>query len=168
MKKSDFENFIRKIVSEEVRKQLPSVISEAFQSMVNEKPIIEPQLKKPSIQKGATTPKPFKQYTKNPILNQILNETTNDLKARDHMSGPSVGLLESMDKIMANDDAVVTGDMRELMSESVGSPTSVLDVKQHLPEPVKNALTRDYRKFMKAVDSKKKGGISNPSVAGLG
>ena len=74
-------------------------------------------------------------------------------------------LLGDMDKIGIKDDSVITGGVKELLNES--TPTSVLDIKQALPEPVKNALTKDYRKFMKVVDAKKRGGISNPMIAGI-
>jgi len=33
------------------------------------------------------SPKPMRQYTKNPVINQILNETTPDLRARERMVG---------------------------------------------------------------------------------
>lgn len=173
MKKTDFENLVRGIVAEEVKKQLPKAISEVFYKVLNENQEtisedIEPEYIKPEPKKSQPV-RQYKQYTKNPVLNQILNETTGDLKARKRFNSPAVGLAEDMGKIGVSDNSVITGGVKELLAEATatGATPSVMDVKQALPDPIKKALNRDYRKFMKAVDAKKNGGVSNPMIAGI-
>jgi len=107
---------IEHLVAREVRKQLPKIISEVFQNGLNKPVLTETQSVKnieepikenveqnelktslkelfsgvtPSIPSndGASIQKVQKQYTKNPILNQILNETSGDLKQRERMHG---------------------------------------------------------------------------------
>ena len=107
---------IEHIVAKEVRKQLPTIIAETFQKMmgksvvmeekqpiqhINEEiePVVEDPLDfKASLRElfsGTPVMKPsnqveqkqFRQYTKNPVLNQILNETTSDLRQREGLVG---------------------------------------------------------------------------------
>jgi hypothetical protein len=120
MKKSELTQLtqiIEHLVAREVRKQLPTVISEVFQNMMGNKPVIneakeptpapvkepEPEDFKASLKElfagvtptGIHVPEPNveqpvrqpRQFTKNPILNQILNETTGDLRQREGMVG---------------------------------------------------------------------------------
>ena len=108
---------IEHLVAKEVRKQLPSIIAETFQNMMGKtivteqrQPIqevaevaeeAEPQNFRTSLKEmfaGATPTKapqakttpsapPLRQFTKNPVLNQILNETTPDLRNRERLVG---------------------------------------------------------------------------------
>ena len=80
-----------------------------------------------------TTPKKVIQYTKNPILNQILNETSGGV--------PQEGSLVSM-----------LGGPERSITESI--------IPETAPEPVKKvaaALTRDYSALLKAVEQKRAG-----------
>jgi hypothetical protein len=78
--------------------------------------------------------KKFVKYTSNPVLNQILNETTGGV--------PQEGGLAS---IMGSGEPSVVDKLTESVTE-------------HAPEPVKavaQAVTRDYRSLLKAVDKKR-------------
>jgi hypothetical protein len=87
--------------------------------------------------------KPMVKYSSNPVLNKILNETKRvPIPQEDSM----VGLM----------DGGFNSGMRsnQLINE--------IKVPDNAPEPVKTvyqAMTKDYRSLMKAVD-KKRGGVS--------
>jgi hypothetical protein len=107
---------IEHIVVKEIRKQLPKIMTEVFQNMmgksiVNESHNSNKQEPIPSLEENpinfktslkelfstpslitknqieTSEPKPLKQYTKNPIINQILNETTSDLRQKERLVG---------------------------------------------------------------------------------
>ena len=110
---------IEHLVAKEIRKQLPTLIAETFQNMMGKKivneqkqPIRQPIQEKievpdeeinlktslkelfagTSVMKtNQTQHQQQKVFTKNPVLNQILNETTNDLRQRDRMGGGALG-----------------------------------------------------------------------------
>lgn len=108
---------IEHIVAKEVRKQLPGIISETFKNMMGksivsenrstqqQQPLSEPTSdfdeeldvkaslkelfsKSPPVSHIEQVPQSQqRQFTKNPILNQILNETTGDLRNRERLVG---------------------------------------------------------------------------------
>ena len=112
MKKSELTQLtqiIEYLVAREVRKQLPGIIQEAFGNTSN-KPIIKESspVKEEVVQEeqvdfraslkelfdGTPVIKPAsenkqepKHYTKNPVYNQILNETIGDLRSRERLVG---------------------------------------------------------------------------------
>jgi hypothetical protein len=105
-----------------------------------------------------------KHYTKNPILNQILNETTGDLRAREGMTGmaafqggynPSVFSSEPM----TNNTQIVDENkgLPSIPLSSLPSGISVLDVAKQVPldKEVKYALTKNYSELMKRIDQKR-------------
>ena len=108
---------IEHLVRKEVRKQLPAIIAETFQNMMGKQVVTEHVQPSQVVEEQQTDPleeeinlkaslremfagtsvmgesapqsrpRAPKQYTKNPILNQILNETTPDLRMREGMTG---------------------------------------------------------------------------------
>jgi hypothetical protein len=106
---------IEQLVAKEIRKQLPAVIAETFQNMMGKKkivteqiqPILEPESEPepaqpdfktslrelfagtPVIRNPQSQPqtKQTKQFTSNPKLNQVLNETVSDLRDRERLVG---------------------------------------------------------------------------------
>ena len=81
MKTDDFKNILRNTVNEELRKVLPELLNEYFnksdKSKVSERKsqTIPIPTQQPSTIIDNTVKKELRQYVKNPILNQILNET---------------------------------------------------------------------------------------------
>lgn len=203
MKKSELTQLtqiIEHLVAREVRKQLPTVISEVFQNMMNNKPIITEQkilpepapvpikeeveqndfkaslkelfagvtptgvhVQEPTSDQSA--PKQLRQYTKNPVLNQILNETTGDLRQREGMVGAAAfqGGYSPMPTMapVAEGETVNTGEGASLTSLPQG--VSALDVARQVPlaKPVAQALTKNYSQLMKAIDKKRKGTVTS-------
>ena len=140
-KKPNIKTIIRQIVREEVAMAIKEVITELKQPTQS-----KPQPKK-IVEK--------KSFTKNSILNEVMNETaaseewktmgdgTYDSSKVNEVIGRSYGDIMK-DSTQVNADAMVA---------SMGvNPTEVDD-------SVKNIFTKDYRSVMKAIDKKK--GVPN-------
>lgn len=147
---------IRLIIREEIKKALIE------QEVINERKgmtsISKPKLSAETSEQllNQLKPKPVatkpttKEFSKNPLINKLLNET--------YVSG--------MDEIDYNDfsewPSMQTNVMPSLNSTvNVESMLPKTDIEGRrlnvdaVPEDVANALTRDYRSLMKAIDKKK-------------
>lgn len=141
MKLDTLKEYIRQEVRNAVREEVKNCLLEAFSkesisrsdsspsfsSLVSES-VTEQHVEQPQNKKK------FVKYTSNPVLNQILNETTGGV--------PQEGGLAS---IMGSGEPSVVDKLTESVTE-------------HAPEPVKavaQAVTRDYRSLLKAVDKKR-------------
>lgn len=130
------------------------------------------------------TPKQ-RQFTKNPILNQILNETTSNLKQKEQLVGsaayhggysspdvvqrpfeesgnmqsissmPDMGTIVNLEK----QSLVESQSSNYVPSSNIPEGISALDVVKQVPlaPEVKHALTRNYSEMMKLIDKKRKG-----------
>ena len=152
MKKSDLVKIIKEAVREEVRAVLKEELGQT---------------------KKASTPSEFsnmmehaeglfgnkkteKQFTKDPLLNEVLNETANGewptMGGKTLNSSHAMGGKAGLASLMGMDS----------MDNTFGGKPSVQqmlpDDKKHVevPEEVGKALTRDYRSLMKAIDNKRK------------
>ena len=114
---------IREVVREEIRLGLKEIIGE----------------KKQPVQK----PKPPKKqnYSKNPILNEVLNDTSAD-------DWETMGGTEYTSDRM---NELVGDNYKDLMSDEGGNSNSGVVVDGKTPD----FLKKDYRELMKAVDKKK-------------
>lgn len=147
MKAKTFENLIRKIVREEIdyslRREIKSLkedLRDEINPIITEQPIqreIPPQIK-PNLREkimGTRTNNPNKKIIKHKFvsdnaLNDLLNETAQ------------------------GDTNLNTGMSPATLSESItpDSPESVST--EGIPEVVANAVTRDYRGLMEAIDKR--------------
>ena len=152
MKKNELKTLktlIRGIVREEVEFSLKKELTEVFKSL-KKKPITE---RKRIVKKK----QPLQQLAKDPVLNKILNETRggvpieNDGQEEYPTMGGKTFDRTSMASLMGYGNQ--GGDSAEQSIASVGVPS------ESVPDEVKNAITRDYRDVMKAIDKKKTGGI---------
>ena len=156
MKKSELVKLIESMVRKEVRKQMDTIfINEGIQSIkANGKLDFKEKngelLTKPRVQKK----KPVR-YTSNEALNNILNETKGGIPSDGKEEYPTLG-----------GGAFDTSRMTELLGygksdEGKRSVGAVETIKKagvsvdDVPDHVTNALTRDYRGLMKAIDKKK-------------
>ena len=156
MKKSQLISLIENMVRKEVRKQMDTIfINEGIQSIkANGKLDFKEKngelIRKPKVQKK----KPVR-YTSNESLNNILNETAGGLPQDGQEEYPTLG-----------GGAFDTSRMSELLgygksNEGKRSVGAVETIKKagvsvdDVPDHVTNALTRDYRDLMKAIDKKK-------------
>ena len=158
MKKSQLISLIESMVRKEVRKQMDTIfINEGIQSIkANGKLDFKEKsgelLTTPKVQKK----KPVR-YTSNESLNNILNETVGGLPQGDKEEYPTLGggtfdtsrMTELLGYSKSDEGKRNVGAVETIKKAGV----SVDDVPDH----VTNALTRDYRDLMKAIDKKKRG-----------
>ena len=130
MKKTELKNLIKEAVREELRSYLPKLISELGTKQTNEKPtdIVE-ETKKSLLKVRNTETKPLKSFSKNPAINQILNETVGGI--------PQEGSMVSSGQAS--------------FSDTNGNQVDV----NTLPDHLSSALTRNYSDVMKLVDKKR-------------
>ena len=135
-KKTNTKTLIRQIVREEVAMAIQEVITE---------------LKQPTQQ--VSQPKPNKKiigkktFTKNTIINDVLNETAN---GEWETMGSGTYNSSNMNEVLGKSYGDMMGDdSNENLAASMGVD----------PNNAPEFLTKDYRKLMKAIDNKK--GTSN-------
>ena len=145
MDTKSFVKILRKVVREEVQRAVKEAITE---QKVSHKKVIDHGINLQRISEEQENPysprarkAPKKQFTKNSMLNDILNETaaTGDFKSM--MEGPAVTqvVAQSMPKVVQG----VNGE-------------SVDTSKQEVQTAMAN-ITKDYSGLMKAIDKKKSG-----------
>ena len=158
MNSKDFIQALRKVIREEVStavrtelKQFGSVITETKRPVRQ-----EPAPTYTSTYKSKTKPK--QQFTKNSMLNDILNETGGF-----RSENPYTSINESMVDYSGDFDEWPTMQMgaRPSMAMSKASAIPSVDPEgrpinpANVPEEVVNAITKDYSALMKAIDKKK-------------
>ena len=154
-KSSKLANLIRELVKQEVKKQVTEIfIKEGVKSMTestskNDVMEVLPQRK----------PKPKKEvtYTKNPVLNDILNETanagTNEYEEYPTMTGKTFDSTRMAEAIgygnMMGDAESRRKQAAVQTAQAVGADTNNKAVQNVMQD-----LTKDYRGVMKALDKK--------------
>ena len=144
-----------KIINEIVKKQVQKEINRVF---IKED-------KKLSLTDAVTfttkkEKKDIKSYSKNPVLNRILNETKGGIPQGGQASYPSMGGgvydTNNMQELVAHNLGIKPGVDGQVARE-IGAVQTMkeagVDPKQ-MPA-VANAMTRDYSGLMKAMDKKK-------------
>ena len=130
MKKSELIKLIKTSVREEIESCLPKIINE----LLTDKPVksVDPvEIASEVLSVGRTKKKKeLKTFTRNEVLNQVLNETVG-------------GIPQEGGKVQ---------NPSNNFTDLNGQPVEV----DQLPDHVSNALTRDYSKLLGAVDKKKK------------
>lgn len=142
MKKNELVDIIRTLVKEEVNNALPQLLMEVLaerlsdnsaailenRTTTKQQPVkskVEVFVEEPSV--PALVAQPQKMYSKNPILNQVLNETTGGVPSEATMQS-SVDILQQLTPQQLNENKEVAA--------------------------VANALKKDYRSLLKAMDKK--------------
>ena len=130
MKMSQLKMVIREVVREEIRLGLKEIIG---------------GVKKQPLQK--LKPKQKQNYSKNPILNEVLNDTSAD--DWETMGGTKY-TSERMGEIVGN-------SYKDLMKDDSGNSNGSLATEMGVDpnDPAAAFLKKDYRELMKAVDKKK-------------
>ena len=142
-KKTNIRQVIRKIVREEVAMAIKEVITELKQ------PTQQVSQPKSKIVEGK---EPYKKYSKNAVLNDILNETAQgeDWKTMGggtYDSSRANEVLSSQYGNLMNQSSEPSGDA---MVASMGIDPNKVD------DSVKDIFTKDYSKLLKKVDEKAK------------
>ena len=152
MNKKELIKIIELVVRKEVKKQMTEIF------INDEKEIsLSETISKPKVAKK----KSKKQYTKNKVLNEVLNNTK-PLGQQETEEYPTLG-----GGVLGSDNMAEVlgyGDLgRGQNKEKAREMAAVDSIKKagvnvdQVPEDVQNALTRDYSGLMKAIDNKKKG-----------
>ena len=153
MKKNDLIKIIELVVRKEVKKQMTEIF-------INEKEEIKLSevISKPKVVKKKTK----KQYSKNPALNEVLNNTNPLGSSGQTDEYPSLGGGVLGSDNMA--DVLGYGDLGRGGNDEMAREMAAVDTIKKagtsvdaVPEGVVDALTRDYSGLMKAIDKKKKG-----------
>jgi hypothetical protein len=130
MNKSELKLLIEESVESKLKTLIPKILDEYFSGKITTTK--EPDArKKPTVQESVpATPKEKKTYVKNPLINDILNETVVKLRPEAGVSPVSSGMSPA------------------------GSSSSVLDKIEELPPKVADVLTRDYSQLLKLSKTK--------------
>ena len=147
MKKSELKMLIREIVREEVRIELRSFLKES--KMNKRKQSISQPMKK--TKNGGIN------YTKNKVLNELLNETAHSSDEWKTMGDKTLTtdsmqsiLNKSYSGMMNGGEKAIPNVMDDEMLVNAG-----VNNRDAVPEHITKALTRDYSDLMKHIDKKK-------------
>ena len=149
---------IREIVKQEVQKEVKQIfINEGMKSFA-QKSTTEDDSVAEVLPKRKPKPKKEVTYTKNPVLNDILNETARagEMDEYPTMGGKAfdstkmAGTMGYGNTMMGGSDE----DKREMAAAQTAASAGVNP--SEVPEDLMNALTRDYSGLMKAIDKKDK------------
>jgi len=155
MNKNKLKNIIELVVRKEVKKQLSEIFINEEKEISLSETISKPKPKK-------VVNKPKKQYSKNPALNEVLNNTNPLGSSGQTDEYPSLG-----GGVLGSDNMAEVlgyGDLgRGQNKEKAREMAAVDTIKKQgvsvdsVPEGVQDALTRDYSGLMKAINKKKSG-----------
>ena len=155
MNKKELIKIIELVVRKEVKKQMTEIFINDKEEIKLSETISKPKPKK-------VVNKPKKQYSKNPVLNEVLNNTKPLGSTGQTDEYPSLGGGVLGSDNMA--DVLGYGDLgRGQNKERAREMAAVDTIKKAgvsvdaVPEGVQNALTRDYSGLMKAINKKKEG-----------
>ena len=178
MKSDDLKKILKVLIQEELRVQLPAMIPQVLTEILSGK--------QPTIVSAPKVQKTTKQYTSNPALNAILNETANNPTAvekpkKQYSNNPTLNsILNETAMASTVDGKNIEQEMMEArlpsaplyaMAMSGDEESGILNesiTTRPAPAPA-NApvIMKDYRKLMKAVDEKKKGGMIGSGMVGM-
>ena len=155
MNKDKLKNIIELVVRKEVKKQLSEIFINEEKEIKLAETISKPKPKK-------VVNKPKKQYSKNPVLNEVLNNTKplgapSEMDEYPTLGGGVLG-SDNMAEVLGYGD-LGRGQNKERARE-MGAVQTIKKAGvpvDAVPEDVQNALTRDYSGLMKAINKKKSG-----------
>ncbi len=158
MKKNEFVKLIRETVSREVRRAVRTELKEILTPPDNSVTTFNEQIQNGvQMQRQAeSTPQEYKEYTKNTTLNELLNETANDMK-----SVPTAGRPLTAVDAAGGRGALAAAMGLPTLSQNAGPVTAQEMVPAdrqgaQIPDAVSKALTKDYSQLMKAINKKKR------------
>ena len=140
MKSNKLVSLIKEVVKQEVKKQITDIL-------INETniPKTKPVVKKKKVEK--------RNYTDNPTLNKILNETAQNPKEEYPTLG---GTFDSsrMTEMLGYGGGLGNKEVKREVAAASTLQSAGMN-PDTAPEHLKNALTRDYSGLIKAIDKKK-------------
>ena len=140
MKSNKLVSLIKEVVKQEVKKQITDIL-------INETniPKTKPVVKKKKVEK--------RNYTDNPTLNKILNETAQQQEEYPTLGG---GTFDSsrMTEMLGYGGGLGNKEVKREVAAASTMKSAGMN-PEAAPEHLKNALTRDYSDLIKAIDKKK-------------
>ena len=150
-KKNKLVKMLREIIKREVQKEVKKIFfSEGMKvpsnKIVNDVPEVLP---KPKNREEVS-------YTKNPMLNKVLNETAqqNEMEEYPTMGGGTFDSTKMAQAIGYGNTMGSAEDKRKMGAIQTAQAAGV-DTSNKAVQDVMGDLTRDYRDVMKAIDKKK-------------
>tara|TARA_R100000388_G_C7146264_1_gene112388 strand:+ start:169 stop:606 length:438 start_codon:yes stop_codon:yes gene_type:complete len=143
MKSESFVKLLRKVIREEVT----LAVRKEMKSLLTEKKTDHSKIMKHGVELNNLVNKTQKKYVKDPMLNDILNETS-PLQENRTMNYNS-GMAQSFRSMMNNEPEV---NHVAPMTDITGKP---VNTNNENVATVVNAMTKDYSALMKAIDKKK-------------
>lgn len=162
MKSDILLTLIREVVKNEVKQQVKEEITKLIKSgkiTLNNNNGVQKvkslsEVYKPNVTKSNQPQfkKPVKEITKNPILNEILNQTTPFTSAQRAEGGPMIGatggsILDALQPSVSTEGDWETMDFRGI--EMPQQPMQVEETDNEAVNALTKALTRDYRELVK-------------------
>ena len=155
-KSSKIVSLIREIVRQEVKKEVKEIfIKEGMKSMAQQSTLVEDKVVE-VLPKRKPKPKEKVTYTKNPVLNDILNETA---RAGEMDEYPTMGgkTFDSSQMAETMGYGSIAGGNNETKRQIAAVQTAQavgVDPSNPAVENVMGALTKDYRGVMNALKKK--------------
>ena len=154
-KSSKLANLIRELVKQEVKKQVTEIfIKEGIKSMTestSKNDVVE------VLPKRKSKPKKEVKYTKNPVLNDILNETANagtdEYEEYPTMTGKPFDSTR-MAEAIGYGNMMGDAESRRKQGAIQTAQAAGADTSNEAVQNVMKDLTRNYSDVMKAVDEK--------------
>jgi len=148
MSSKSFVKLLRKIIKEEVQDAVREVLTE---QKSNYNQVIEHGMNLSNISENTIPTRPIakKQFTKNSMLNDLLNETANTVPSQEQLDWNTMNFKSEM----AESFGMSTGHGAPIATTGInGEPVNMNN--QSVASTV-NAMTKDYSALMKAIDKKK-------------
>jgi len=156
VKSTKLVSLIKEIVRQEVKKEVRQIfIKEGMKSMAQQSTLVEDMVVEVLPERK---PKPKKEvtYTKNPLLNDILNETARAGETDEYptMSGKTFDSSKMAEAMGYGGMTGVGSDEMRRKAAAVQTAQAAGMNPDNVPEEVMGALTKDYRGVMKALKKK--------------
>jgi len=154
MKKLEFINLIKEAIIPEVRKVVREELGMLKEKKVDHSKVIDHGIRMSELADSNRIKKPIKRkkFSKDPGLNDILNETAMDMSdPEEYKTLGGKPFTGNMAQMMGMNPDEMFGDQK------VTAESMIPDDKKHIqiPDAVQKALTRDYSQLVKAMDKKK-------------
>jgi len=153
-KSSKIVSLIKEIVRQEVKKEVREIfIKEGMKSMAQKSTLVEDRVVE-VLPKRKSKPKEKVSYTKNPVLNDILNETANAGEMDEYPTmGNKTFDSSEMASMMGYGNIMGSAEDKRKVSAIQTAQAAGVD-PNNVSEEVMGALTKDYSGVMKALKKK--------------
>jgi hypothetical protein len=144
MSSKSFVKILRKVIREEVRAAVKEILTE---QKVNHKKVINHGMDMHAMSEGITN-KPKRKFTKNSMLNDLLNETAATPASQEQLDWSTMNfkseMAESFGNLRKPQPLATTGINGEAINMNNENVAKTVDI-----------MTRDYSGLMKAIEKKK-------------